>query len=151
MSDSCDPMNYSLRVSSVHRIFQAWVLEWVAISFSRGSSWPRDQTQVSTLQARALPSEPLGKYIKGGQSRSHWEVDFFRIDLAKGLSGRRMFQKKGTSRVSVLQMRMYLIVFLRQQENLCDCNRVSEWVRRNMEGEEVSVNMWENVKPCGTL
>ena len=33
--------------SSVHGIFQARVLEWVAISFSRGSSQPRDQTQVS--------------------------------------------------------------------------------------------------------
>ena len=34
----CDPMDYSLSGSSVHRIFQARVLEWVAISFSRGSS-----------------------------------------------------------------------------------------------------------------
>ena len=33
--------------SSVHGILQARVLEWVAISFSRGSSWPRDRTQVS--------------------------------------------------------------------------------------------------------
>ena len=34
----CDPMDYSLLGSSVHGIFQARVLEWVAISFSRGSS-----------------------------------------------------------------------------------------------------------------
>ena len=34
----CDPMNYSLPVSSVHGIYQASVLEWVAIFFSRGSS-----------------------------------------------------------------------------------------------------------------
>ena len=33
--------------SSVHGIFQAKLLEWVAISYSRGSSWPKDQTQVS--------------------------------------------------------------------------------------------------------
>ena len=33
----CDPMDYSLPGSSVHGIFQARVLEWVAISFSRGS------------------------------------------------------------------------------------------------------------------
>ena len=38
----CDPMDCSLPGSSVHGIFQARVLEWVAISFSRGSSWPRD-------------------------------------------------------------------------------------------------------------
>ena len=48
----CDPMDYSLPGSSVHGIFQARVLEWVAISFSRGSSQPRDQTQVSHTAGR---------------------------------------------------------------------------------------------------
>ena len=38
----CNPMNCSLPGSSVHGMFQARVLEWVAISFSRGSSWPGD-------------------------------------------------------------------------------------------------------------
>ena len=42
-------MDYSPPGSSVHGILQARVLEWVAISFSRGSSWPRDQTQVSHI------------------------------------------------------------------------------------------------------
>ena len=45
----CDPMDSSLTGSSVHGIFQARVLEWVAISFSRGSSQPRDQTHVSCI------------------------------------------------------------------------------------------------------
>ena len=45
----CDPMDCSLPAFSIHRIFQARVLEWVAISFSRGSSWPRDWTQVSRI------------------------------------------------------------------------------------------------------
>ena len=45
VSDSCDPMDCSPPGSSVHGILQARVLEWVAISFSRESSWPRDQTQ----------------------------------------------------------------------------------------------------------
>ena len=43
----CDPMDCHLPGSSVHGIFQARALEWVAISFSRGSSQPRDQTRVS--------------------------------------------------------------------------------------------------------
>ena len=43
----CNPVDCSLPGSSVHGILQARVLEWVAISFSRGSSWPRDQTEVS--------------------------------------------------------------------------------------------------------
>ena len=45
----CDPMDYSLSGSSAHGIFQATVLEWVAISFSRISSLPRDGTQVSPV------------------------------------------------------------------------------------------------------
>ena len=35
--------------SSVHGLLQARILEWVAIPFSRGSSWPKDQTQVSCI------------------------------------------------------------------------------------------------------
>ena len=48
----CDPMDCSLPSSSVHGIFQAIVLEWIAISFSKGSSWPRDRTQVSRIVDR---------------------------------------------------------------------------------------------------
>ena len=42
----CDPVDYNPPGSSVHGILQARILEWVAISFSRGSSGPRDQTQI---------------------------------------------------------------------------------------------------------
>ena len=45
---------YSLSCSSIHGIFQASILEWVAISFSRGSSWPRDQTRVSHIVGRCF-------------------------------------------------------------------------------------------------
>ena len=46
----CDPMDYnSLPTSSVHGILQARILEWVAIFFSRGSSWPKDWTWVSCI------------------------------------------------------------------------------------------------------
>ena len=47
MPDSCGPMDCSPPGSSVHGIFWARILEWVAISFSRGSSQPRDQIWVS--------------------------------------------------------------------------------------------------------
>ena len=62
----CHPMDCSLTGSSVHGIFQARVLEWVAISFSRRSSRPRDWSQVSRIVGR--PSEPPGKpsYITDG-------------------------------------------------------------------------------------
>ena len=45
-------MDSSLRGSAVHGIFQAGILEWAAISFSRGSSQPRDRTRVSCIADR---------------------------------------------------------------------------------------------------
>ena len=45
---------------SVHGIFQARILEWVAISYSRGSSWPRDQTSISLFFFFLLSATPLG-------------------------------------------------------------------------------------------
>ena len=45
----CDLMDYSLPGSSVHGILQARILDWVAFPFSRGSSQPRDWTQVSHI------------------------------------------------------------------------------------------------------
>ena len=48
----CDPMDCSPPGSSVLGIFQARVLEWIAISFSRGSSRPRDRTRVSRIVDR---------------------------------------------------------------------------------------------------
>ena len=51
-SPLCDPVDYNLPSSSVHRIFQARILEWVASPFSRGSSQPRDRTQVSGTASR---------------------------------------------------------------------------------------------------
>ena len=57
----CDPMDSTLPGSSVHGILQARILEWVAISFSRGSSRPRDRTPVSHTAGRSLLSEPPGK------------------------------------------------------------------------------------------
>ena len=48
----CDPLDCSLPGSSVHGILQARILEWVAISFSRGSSQPRDQTLASWIAGR---------------------------------------------------------------------------------------------------
>ena len=50
----CDSMDCSLPCSSVHGIFQARILEWVAISFSSGSFQPRDRTQVSHIAGRLL-------------------------------------------------------------------------------------------------
>ena len=50
----CDCMDCSPPGSSVHEILQARLLEWIAIPFSRGSSWPKDQTQFSCIAGRFL-------------------------------------------------------------------------------------------------
>ena len=47
----CDPVD-----DKVHRILQARVLEWVAVPFSRGSSQPRDRTQISRIGGRFFTS-----------------------------------------------------------------------------------------------
>ena len=57
----CDPMDCSPPGSSVHGILQERRLEWVAMPCSRGSSQPRDRSQVSALWMDALLSEPPGK------------------------------------------------------------------------------------------
>ena len=69
----CDPMDCSLPGSSVHGISQARILEWVAISYSRVSSWPRDQICVSCI----------GRWIL-----HHWatqEALILHLNLAKRL------------------------------------------------------------------
>ena len=75
----CDRMGCSRPGSSVHGIFQARVLEWVAISFSRGSSWSRDWTRVCPhYRPDALLSEPPGKIMLFiyffGYATSMWEL-----------------------------------------------------------------------------
>ena len=60
----CDPMDCSPPGSSVHGILQARILEWVAMSSSRGSSQPRDRTHLfcsSCTACKFFTAEPLGK------------------------------------------------------------------------------------------
>ena len=68
----CNPMDYSLPGSSIHGIFQVRVLEWIAISFSRGSSRARDRTQVSHIAGRHFiiraTREALFNFIQGQKS-----------------------------------------------------------------------------------
>ena len=60
----CDPMDYSPPGFSVHGIFQARILEWVAFPFSRGSSNPGIKPGSPALQAASLPSESPGKPLR---------------------------------------------------------------------------------------
>ena len=72
----CDPMGCSPPGPSVHGILQARILEWVAMTSSRGTSQPRDRTHVSYLgllhgQAGSLPLVPPGKPLCFIMNSSH--------------------------------------------------------------------------------
>ena len=71
------PIDYSPLGSSVHGILQARILEWVAISFSRGSSRPRDQTHISYMS----PALAGGFFIRS----TTWDPQFLypRVNLRK--------------------------------------------------------------------
>ena len=60
----CDPMDCSPPGSSVYGILQARILEWVAISSSRGSSWPRDWTRVSWVAGRFVTTWATREALK---------------------------------------------------------------------------------------
>ena len=56
-----DPLDYSPPSSSVHGIVQVRILEWLAIPFSRGSSWPRDRSHISWISGRFYTVRPTGE------------------------------------------------------------------------------------------
>ena len=88
MSNSCNPTDCSLPDSSVHGIFQERILEWVALSFSRESSWPRDLTQVSCIAGGFLTDwatrEALYSHLYNRVAKSV----FPRPDLTKVVSSK---------------------------------------------------------------
>ena len=59
----CNTMDCSPPGSSVHGIFQARILEWFAIPFSRGSSWPRDRIQIFHVTGRLFTIWATNKHI----------------------------------------------------------------------------------------
>ena len=64
----CNPMDCSLPAFFVHGILQARILEWVAMSSSKGSSQPRDQTSVSYLASGYFTAKPPGKTSRSSQA-----------------------------------------------------------------------------------
>ena len=81
----CNPVDCSLPGSSVHEILQARTLEWVAISFSRGSSLSRDWTLVSRIAGRHFNLSATREAQQGPSSQSYgfssshvwmWELDY---------------------------------------------------------------------------
>ena len=87
----CNPLDYSPPdSSSVHGISQAGILELVAFSFSRGSSWTRDQTYISSLAGGFFTTEPPGKPSRQGE----WEVTVLKKAIREGLGKMTLGKKK---------------------------------------------------------
>ena len=92
--DSCNTTDCTLLGSSVHGVSQGRILEWVAISFSRVSSWPRDQTRVSRVAGSLLHcrrilynlSHPGSPFIyKYGGEYQLYNIDAAAATAAKSL------------------------------------------------------------------
>ena len=81
----CDPVDCSLPRSSVHGIFQARLVEWIAISFPGDLPNPGIEPGSSTLEADALTSEPPGTITKSFpvSLRRHRISEPFRITELK--------------------------------------------------------------------
>ena len=78
----CNPMDDSPPGSHVHEIFQAGILQWVAISSSRGSTWPKDQTHISCgswIEGRFFRTEPPGKllcWVHHTKCQAGWSINW---------------------------------------------------------------------------
>ena len=125
-------MDCSLPGSSIHGIFQVKVLKWVVISFSRVSSWPRDQTWVFYAVGR--------HFTVGGQCeelRPRQRSWGRRLDIRKGVSKP---QETPCSRASTPKTRVYLLYcFVLSPTPLtlrgalphnCDLNLYKGWIKK---------------------
>ena len=89
----CGPMDWGPPGSSVHGIFQARTQEWVAIPFSRGSSWFGIEPGFPTLQTDSLPSDPPGKPIQASWVQPMAALS---LDLASEFCGKDSTFNKNT-------------------------------------------------------
>ena len=80
----CDPVDCSPPGSSVHEISQARILEWVAISFSRGSSWPRVRPHVSRISC--FVRQVLYHWAIRGSAPELWQRIYYKKYGLKYLS-----------------------------------------------------------------
>ena len=84
----CDPMDCNPSGSSVHGISQPGILEWVVISTSRGSSWPKDPNRISCTAGRFFTTTPLEKpwtitICHYNQGQRGWDCIIFHCSLLR--------------------------------------------------------------------
>ena len=97
MSDSCNTIDCNPSGSSVHGILQARILEWVAISFSRRSCQPRDQTWVSHIAGRCF---------------TIWATREVKLENEKILVNPWNFENSGQRHSNVITEYIYMCVYI---------------------------------------
>ena len=98
----CDPLGCSPPGFSAHRIFQARILEWVAVSFSRRSSQPRDQTRISYNSC-------IGKQIL--YHWAGWEVPIIYLFQIAGFPNSFLYNKQKPQMMHCIQLQVSLVSF----------------------------------------
>ena len=121
-STLCDPMDWSLAGSSVHWILQERILEWVAISYTRGSFWLLDQAHVSChlhwhqgSLALALP----------GKTRTTIWLSNFNLGIYKKKTLKALIQKHTCT--PILTVALFTIVKICKQ---LTCPSTDEWIKK---------------------
>ena len=120
-----DPMDCSPPGSSIHGIFYAGVLERVAISFSRGSSWPRDWTWVSRIVSRGFTI---------CATRESW------MNVSQ-----QKIQEKGLVSLPQLSSNLHQALLLFQPHFPWEWQQAGEWMTRQAHGSLPPIRL-----PCST-
>ena len=118
-----NPMDCRLPGSSVHGIFQARILEWVAISFSTASSLARDWTRVSCLAGRFFTTEPPGKPFVFIDIVINFDILYIGIHYRNLISPRSLKLQLYCLRGAIrhFSSRPFLISGDKRQSTLCRC------------------------------
>ena len=130
MSNSCDPMDYSPPGSSVHGILQARILEWVSISFSRGSSQPRNRAWVFCIAGRFFTNWAIREAVIQGkqtkEKKNHlwnlWELNwiYLQAGILEWVSisfSRGSSQPRDWSQVSCIAGRRFILWVTREAQS----------------------------------
>ena len=138
----CDPVDCHPPGSSVHRILQARILEWVAILFSRESSQPKDQTQVSciadrffTIWANREARVSRTVVLKADQiSESHGEILKPTIPVLYSRAIASKFLGRGIGCQELPKFTQVILIFSQFWKPMCGVLFSRTWVQRK--GEE---------------
>ena len=119
----CDPMDCSLQGSSVHGIFQARILEWVAMPSSRGSSQPRDWTSISCTGGRILypwaawEAQKVQYRLKSRRSTSASPGGPLKLQVLKPRPGPKESETQGGAQEPVLEQTFQVTLMHVKTEN----------------------------------